>query len=95
MVAPRWAGVPSGIDAARTLKVSWLRIYAGKDASTPTPDLKQIREILIHYTPAVALIVHLEVRHGFALDPDLPHHAADEFRDAFDRVTRCLKTYLR
>jgi len=95
LVAPRWAGVLSGIDAARALKVPWLGIYAGKDASTPARDLKQIRGILTDGTSPSALIVYPEVRHGFALDPDLPRHAADETRDAFERVTRFLETHLR
>ena len=95
LVVPRWTGVLSGIDAARVLKAPWLGIYAGKDASTPARDLNQMREILTHDTPQSALIVYPEVRHGFALDPDLPRHAAEETRDAFERVTRFLETHLR
>ena len=95
LVVPRWAGVLSGIDAARTLKVPWLGIYAGKDASTPARTLTQMREMLTDDTPPSALTVYPEVRHGFALDPDLPRHAADETRDAFERVACFLETCLR
>ena len=95
LVAPRWSGVLSGIDAARTLKAPWLGIYAGKDASTPARDLEQMRKILTLNTPPSALIVYPGVRHGFALDPDLPRHAAEETRDASERVTRFLETHLR
>ncbi|WP_199182181.1 dienelactone hydrolase family protein, partial [Cryobacterium sp. M91] len=73
----------------------WLGIYAGKDASTPARDIQQMREILTPKTTQSAVIVYPKVRHGFALDPDLPHHAADEATDAFARTALFLKTHLR
>ena len=95
LASPRWSGIPSGIDAARVLKTPWLGIYAGKDASTPARDLKRMREILTHDTTQSAVVVYPKVRHGFALDPDLPRHAADETTDAFERTSLFLKTHLR
>lgn len=68
---------------------------AGKDTSTPARDLKQMREILAHDTTQSAVIVYPKVRHGFALDPDLPRHAADETKDASEQVCLFLKTHLR
>jgi len=95
LASPRWHGLPRGIDAARALKAPWLGIYAGKDTSTPARDLKQMREILAHDTTQSAVIVYPKVRHGFALDPDLPRHAADETKDASEQVCLFLKTHLR
>ena len=94
LASPRWPGVLSGIDAARVLKTPWLGIYAGRDASTPARDIQQMREILTPKTTQSAVIVYPKVRHGFALDPDLPHHAADETTDAFARTSLFLKTHL-
>ena len=95
LASPRWPGILRGIDAARVLKAPWLGIYAGKDASTPARDLQQMREILTHTTTQSAVVIYPKVRHGFALDPDLPRHAADETADAFERTSLFLKTHLR
>ncbi|WP_233198167.1 dienelactone hydrolase family protein [Cryobacterium sp. Y50] len=95
LASPRWPGILSGIDAARVLKTPWLGIYAGKDASTPARDIQQMREILTPNTTQSAVIVYPKARHGFALDPDLPHHAAVEATDAFARTSLFLKTHLR
>ena len=95
LASPRWSGIPSGIDAARVLKAPWLGIYAGKDASTPARDLKRMREILTHDTTQSAVVVYPRVRHGFALEPDLPRHAADETTDAFERTSLFLRPHLR
>ena len=95
LASPRWPGIFSGIDAARALKSPWLGIYAGKDTSTPARDLQQLREILAHDARESALIVYPGVRHGFALDPDSPRHAAAETEDASKQVRLFLKTHLR
>ena len=95
LASPRWPGILSGINAARMLKAPWLGIYAGKDASTPARDIQQMREILTHNTTQSAMVVYPKVRHGFALDPDLPRHSADETADAFKRTALFLKTHLR
>ncbi|TFD28032.1 hypothetical protein E3T27_03075 [Cryobacterium lyxosi] len=95
LASPRWPGILSGIDAARVLKAPWLGIYAGKDASTPARDIQRMREILTHSITQSVVVVYPKVRHGFALDPDLPRHAADETADAFQRTALFLKTYLR
>ncbi|TFD30867.1 hypothetical protein E3T40_14880 [Cryobacterium sp. TMT1-19] len=95
LASPRWPCILSGIDAVRVLKAPWLGIYAGKDASTPARDLQQVREILTHNTTQSAVVVYPKVRHGFALDPDLPRHAADETTDAFERTSLFLRTHLR
>ena len=95
LASPRWSGILSGIDAARVLKAPWLGIYAGKDTSTPARDIQQMREILTHGTTQSAVIVYPKVRHGFALDPNLPHHAANETADAFERTSLFLKPLLR
>jgi carboxymethylenebutenolidase len=95
LASPRWPGILSGIDAARLLKAPWLGIYAGKDTSTPARDIQQIREILTHNTTQSAVVVYPTARHGFALDPDFPRHAADETADAFERTALFLKTHLR
>ncbi|WP_105034583.1 dienelactone hydrolase family protein [Cryobacterium aureum] len=94
LASPRWPGILSGIDAARALKAPWLGIYAGKDASTPARDIQQMREILTHTTTRSAVVVYPKVRHGFALDPNLPRHASDETTDAFERTALFLKTHL-
>ncbi|WP_166805544.1 dienelactone hydrolase family protein [Cryobacterium sp. Hb1] len=95
LASPRWPGILCGIDAARVLKAPWLGIYAGKDASTPARDIQRMREILTHSTTQSAVVVYPKVRHGFALDPDLSRHAADETADAFKRTALFLKTHLR
>ncbi|TFB68559.1 dienelactone hydrolase family protein [Cryobacterium sp. Hz9] len=95
LASPRWPGILSGIDAARMLKAPWLGIYAGKDVSTPARDIQQMREILTHNTTQSAVVIYPKVRHGFALDLDLPRHAADETTDAFERTALFLKTHLR
>ncbi|RJT91776.1 hypothetical protein D6T64_01230 [Cryobacterium melibiosiphilum] len=95
LTSPRWPGILSGIDATGVLKAPWLGIYAGKDTGTPARDLQQMREILTHTTTQSSVVVYPEVRHGFALDPDLPRHAADETADAFARTSLFLKTHLR
>lgn len=95
LASPRWPGILNGIDAAQGLKAPWLGIYAGKDASTPARDLKQIREALSRDGGPSDLVIYPNARHGFALDPDQPHHAADETRDASKRVHLFLKTHLQ
>lgn len=95
LVAPRWPGFPSGIDAARALKAPWLGIYGGRDTSTPARDLTQLREVLDHNTTPSELVIYPNVGHGFALDPDIPRHAPDETRDALERVSLFLKSHLR
>ncbi len=95
LASPRWPGILSGIEAARVLKAPWLGIYAGRDDSTPARDIQRMREILTHTTTQSAVVVYPKVRHGFALDPDPPRHAADETADAFTRTALFLKTHLR
>ncbi|TFD86921.1 dienelactone hydrolase family protein [Cryobacterium serini] len=95
LASPRWPGVLSGIDAARVLKAPWLGIYAGQDASTPARDILRMREILTNSATQSAVVVYPKVRHGFALDPDLPRHAADEAADAFEQTALFLQTHLR
>jgi dienelactone hydrolase len=54
-----------------------------------------MREILTPNTTQSAVVVYPNVRHGFALDPNLPRHAADETADAFEQTSLFLKAHSR
>lgn len=94
LAAPRWPGVLRGIDAAAHLTAPWLGIYGGKDTSTPARDLKRLRAALPSDDTQSELVVYPHARHGFALDQQQPHYAADEAQDASERVGRFLQAHL-
>lgn len=93
--APRWPGVPAGLESAAGLRAPWLGLYGDKDHTITVDQVETLRSTLGSSGVAATIVRYPDAGHAFATDPASPNHVAGAAKDAWSRALSWFDAHLR
>ena len=64
--APRWPGIPAGLELAAGLRAPWLGLYGEQDRSIPMSEVRRLGEVLADSTVPTDVVSYPGAGHAFA-----------------------------
>ena len=93
--APRWPGVPAGLESAAALRAPWLGLYGDKDSSISVREVEELRSTFGSSGVAATIVRYPDAGHAFATDPSSSKHVPEAAQDAWNRTLSWFDAHLR
>lgn len=93
--APRWKGVPAGLESGGEIRCPWLGLYGDKDRSITVDDVERLRGIVTATGYPTNIVRYPNAGHAFANDPESKHYVADAAADSWAHALAWFDAHLR